>query len=59
LKKWQATIDNDIEVMAENPEQRPLSRAYLSLDPVNKSNNKNVEEEKKDAETGGYLTDTS
>lgn len=45
--------------MKDKQEQRPLSRAYLSLCPVNKSQNKAVEEEKKNEETSGYMADSS
>ena len=37
LKKYQQVIDSDLEVIESSESvQRPLSRAYLSLCPMNK-----------------------
>jgi hypothetical protein len=41
LNKWASVIENDAKLIAEEePEQRPLSRAYLSLCPQNRATNK-------------------
>lgn len=45
--KWQATIEEDQKEMEQMQEQRPLSRAYLSLCPATRSTNKTVQDEKK------------
>lgn len=45
--KWKETVDEDYEdIQEEAVEQRPLSRAYLSLCPVNRNSNKQVQDEK-------------
>ena len=47
LGKWESVIASDVETMAEeDTQQRPLSRAYLSLCPANRSTNKQVQDEK-------------
>lgn len=46
LNKYKQLMEKDQQAMEQAPQQRPLSRAYLSLCPINKSQNKNVEEEK-------------
>ena len=51
LSKWDKVIAEDVEVMSSQPliQQRPLSRAYLSLCPSNRSSNKQVQDEKNSA----------
>lgn len=45
--KWRQTIDEDFEDLQDEPaDQRPLSRAYLSLCPANRTSNKQVQDEK-------------
>lgn len=41
LANYQSVIEKDQKRMAENSaaDQRPFGRAYLSLDPFNRSNN--------------------
>lgn len=58
LANYQSVIEKDQKRMAENAasEQRPFGRAYLSLDPFNRSNNVQVEEEKK-SQDATYLVD--
>lgn len=43
--RWQSVIEEDEEDLPEG-DQRPLSRAYLSLCPSNRSTNKQVQDEK-------------
>ena len=47
MNKWQSVINKDVEQMnAHPPVQRPLSRAYLSICPVAKLQNKQAQDEK-------------
>eukprot|EP00347_Sterkiella_histriomuscorum_P022410 403338593 len=57
LQNYQSIISKDQEIIQNQDEQNPLSRAYLSLCPVNKSQNIQVEEEKQTQETSNYLID--
>lgn len=44
FKKWDQVIKQDVEEIQQNGpvQQRPLSRAYLSLCPANRASNKQV-----------------
>lgn len=47
LNKWSSVINQDVQQMTQHPPvQRPLSRAYLSICPVAKSQNKQAQDEK-------------
>ena len=39
LKKYENVINEDAELQKESEEQRPLSRAYLSICPFNRAQN--------------------
>lgn len=47
LSKWETTIEQDQKLMTEQQPQRPLSRAYLSLCPFGRTQNKQVMDEKR------------
>lgn len=58
LDRWSAIINEDTAAMARDPPvQRPLSRAYLSVCPASRTQNKQVQEEKN--KSIDYMADIS
>lgn len=58
LERWSSIINEDVQAMIRDPPaQRPLSRAYLSVCPVSRTQNKQVQEEKN--KSIDYMADSS